>query len=347
VGGLELPNRILMAPMTRSRADETGVVGELTALYYAQRATAGLIISEATNISAMAKGYVRTPGIYTEEQVAAWRTVTQAVHAREGRIFLQIFHTGRVALPDFLPGQAQPVAPSAIRLVGQNYTDEGMKDFVTPRALETEEIAGIVADYRQATAYAFEAGFDGVELHAASGYLPQQFLMTAANRRTDAYGGSLENRARFLLEVLDAMTGVRGAAHIGVKFSPQMPFNGVDEPDADTVYPYLMDALSGRGLAYVHVGRFNATDWHALLRPRYRGLYFAGGGLTRETGESLVASGGADAAVYGSLFVANPDLPARFAQNAPLNAPDPATFYTPGAAGYTDYPTLTDAAGNG
>lgn len=340
-GDLTLPNRIIMAPMTRSRADDsTGVPTDLVPIYYAQRASAGLILSEATNVSAMAKGYIRTPGIYTGAQVEGWKAVTAAVHEKGGRIFLQVFHTGRIAHPYFLPGGALPVAPSPIAAQGETYTDEGMKPLVTPRELETDEIPGIVEEYRQATERAFTAGFDGVELHAASGYLPQQFLASGSNHRTDAYGGSVENRARFTLELLEAMIGVKGASKIGIKLSPQMPFNSVQEDDAEAVYSYLIEALSGKGLAYVHVGKFNATDWHSLLRPLYNGIYFAGAGLTQETGEALVAEGKADAAVYGSLFLANPDLPARFAKNAALNTPDQSTFYAPGPKGYIDYPAL-------
>ena len=340
IGGLELPNRIIMAPMTRSRADEAGLVGELSVEYYAQRASAGLIISEATYVSPMAKGYVRTPGIANEAHIAAWKKVTEAVHARGGKIFMQIFHTGRIALPDFLPHNALPIAPSAFAAPGQNYTDDGMKPFVTPRSLEYDEIAFVIEEFAKATERAFFAGFDGVELHAASGYLVQQFLMSSSNQRTDKYGGFIENRARFLMETLDAMAGVRGAGKIGVKFSPQMPFNGVDEPDAEELYSYLIKGLSARGLAYVHVAKTNAYDWHSLLRPLYIGKYFAESGLTKESATQLIQQGKVDATSFGTLFIANPDLPERFRQNAMLNVPDSATFYTPGAKGYTDYPTL-------
>src|SRR5215207_3495561 len=221
VGEIELDNRIVMAPMTRSRADDRGAQPAFVAEYYRQRASAGLIITEATNVSPMAKGYVRTPGIYTPEQVGGWRPVAEAVHARGGKIFMQIFHTGRIALPDFLPDGAQPVAPSAVRAGGQNYTDEGMKSFVTPRAITREEVAQTVGDFAAAAAHAVEAGFDGVELHAASGYLVQQFLSTNVNQRSDEYGGPVGNRARFLFEVLDAMTEAVGAGRVGVKLSPR------------------------------------------------------------------------------------------------------------------------------
>ena len=344
VGDIKLDNRIVMAPMTRSRADDRGVQPAFVAEYYRQRASAGLIITEATNVSPLAKGYVRTPGVYTPEQVEGWRPVAEAVHARGGKVFMQIFHTGRIALPDFLPGGAQPVAPSAVRAEGQNYTDEGMKAFVTPRELTREEIARTVKDFAAAAANAVAAGFDGVELHAASGYLVQQFLSTNVNLRTDEYGGPVGHRARFLFEVLDALAGAVGAGRVGVKFSPRMPFNDIEEGDAEELYPYILGRLNGRGLAYVHVGDFTGAGWHARLRPVYEGVYFAGAGLTKEAGEELVAGGLADAVVYGTKFISNPDLPRRFKLGAPLNEPDQATFYTPGERGYTDYPTLGQTA---
>lgn len=337
VGNIELDNRIIMAPMTRSRANDEGVQPPYVATYYDQRASAGLIITEATNISPMAKGYVRTPGIYTEAQIESWRPVTQRVHARGGKIFMQIFHTGRIALPDFLPGNAQPVAPSAVRAKGKNYTDAGMKDFVTPRELTREEIAQTVKDFATAARNAIAAGFDGVELHAASGYLVQQFLTTNVNLRTDEYGGSIENRTRFLFEVLDAMTAEIGAHRVGVKFSPQIQFNDIEELDADQVYPYILERLSEKQLAYVHV---TGAGWHAKLRPHYTGVYFANEGFTRESGAELLAQGGADAIVFGVKFLANPDLPLRLRHNLQLNEPDQSTFYTPGERGYIDYPAL-------
>ena len=243
IGNTELKNRIVYAPMTRSRADDAGVQPEIAVEYYSQRASAGLIITEATNVSAMAKGYVRTPGIYTTEQIESWKKVTEAVHAKDGKIFLQIFHTGRIALPDFLPENQQPVAPSAVKAKGQNYTDEGMKDFVEPRELTFEEVKRTVEDFGTAAKNAAEAGFDGVELHAASGYLVQQFLQTNANLRTDEYGGSLENRTRFLFEVLEAMSAAIGAERVGVKFSPAMPFNDIEETDADELYKFIFEKI--------------------------------------------------------------------------------------------------------
>jgi N-ethylmaleimide reductase len=340
IGNTQLNNRIVMGPMTRSRADEEGVQPLYAAVYYGQRASAGLIITEATNISPMARGYVRTPGIYTGAQIESWLRVSEAVHARGGKIFMQLFHTGRIALPDFLPGNAQPVAPSAVRANGKNYTDDGMKDFVTPREITREEIAQTVKDFATAAANAIAAGFDGVELHAASGYLVQQFLTTNVNLRTDEYGGSIENRTRFLFEVLDALTSNVGAERVGVKFSPQIRFNDVEEDDADKVYPYILQRLSEKPLAYVHVTDGPRDGWHAKLRPHYQGLYFAGGGFTPETGAELLERGGADAIVFGTKFLANPDLPERLRRGARLNEPDRSTFYTPGERGYTDYGTL-------
>ncbi|HSQ24199.1 MAG TPA: alkene reductase [Pyrinomonadaceae bacterium] len=344
VGNLELSNRIIMAPMTRSRANDEGIQPPYAAEYYGQRRSAGLIITEATNISPMAKGYVRTPGIYTEAQIESWKLVTDAVHAKGGKIFIQLFHTGRIALPDFLPDHVQPVAPSPVRAKGQNYTDEGMKEFVTPRQLTPEEIERTVRDFASAARNGIAAGFDGVELHSASGYLVQQFLSTNANLRVDEYGGSIANRTRFLFEVLYAMIDAVGSERVGVKFSPRMPFNDIEETDADVLYPYILERLNDRRIAYVHVGDFSGEGWHAKLRPVYKGVLFAGTGFTKESGEALLENGGADAIVYGTKHLANPDLLERFKRNATLNEPDPATFYTPGVHGYTDYPTLGELA---
>ena len=338
VGRMQLDNRIIMAPMTRSRANDEGIQPSYAAEYYRQRASAGLIITEATNISPMAKGYIRTPGIYTDTQIESWRPVAEAVHNRGGRVFMQLFHTGRIALPDFLPNNTEPVAPSAVRAKGQNYTDEGMKEFVVPREITSEEIAQTVRDFGTAARNAITAGFDGVELHSASGYLVQQFLTTNVNLRSDEYGGSIRNRTRFLFEVLDAMAGEVGPQKVGVKFSPQILFNDIEENDADELYPYILERLSEKHLAYIHVS--GGADWHSKLRPHYRGVYFAGAGFTRETGAELLEKAGADAIVFGVKFLANPDLPERFRRGSQLNDPDQPTFYAPGERGYTDYPTL-------
>jgi N-ethylmaleimide reductase len=345
VGRYALANRIVMAPMTRSRADDAGVPGELVPVYYAQRASAGLIVTEGTFPSPMGKGYVRTPGIHSDAQVAAWKKVTEAVHGKGSRIFMQLMHAGRISDPSFLPGNATPVAPSAVQPKGASYTDQGMKPYVTPRALETTEIPVVIEEYADATRRALEAGFDGVELHAASGYLPMQFLSSGSNLRTDRYGGSAEKRARFSVEALQAMAAVAGADRVGIKLSPEMAFNDITDADPVETYTTLVQAIGNMGLAYLHVALFGApTDYHSLLRPLFRGAYLAGGGLTRESAEALLHAGTADAVVFGSLFVANPDLPLRFRLKAPLNQPDSTTFYTPGAKGYIDYPMLEAAA---
>jgi N-ethylmaleimide reductase len=287
---------------------------------------------------------VRTPGIYTDAQIESWRPITNTVHARGGKIFLQVFHTGRIALPDFLPDGVQPVAPSAVRAKGQNYTDDGLKEFVTPRELTREEIAETVRDFARAASNAIAAGSDGVELHSASGYIVQQFLSTNANLRSDEYGGSIENRTSFLFEVLDAMIAAVGAERMGVKFSPRIAFNDIEETDAEELYSYILERLNERGIAYVHINDSAGEGWHEKLRPVYQGVYFANGGFTKESGEALLEQGHADAIAYGTKLLANPDLPDRFRQNAPLNQPDQATFYAPGERGYTDYPTLEGVA---
>lgn len=339
LGDLTLPNRIAMAPMTRSRADDDGVQPDIAATYYGQRAGAGLIISEGISPSAMGKGYVRTPGLHTEAQVAAWRKVTRAVHDKGGRIFAQLMHTGRVAVPDFLPGGGLPVAPSAIRADGQAYTDHGMTPMVTPRALETSEVAGVIAEYRHATQYALDAGFDGVELHAASGYLPEQFLSSKTNQRSDGYGGSIANRASFVIETLAAMASVAGAGRVGIKISPEMNFNDVADATPQETYRHLIEQIAPMNLAYLHVALFGTpTDYHGLLRPLFRGAYLAGGGFTGESAEAALAQGRADAIVFGAAFIANPDLPKRLAEGLSLTEPDKASFYAPGPKGYIDYP---------
>ncbi|SEP75422.1 N-ethylmaleimide reductase [Ectothiorhodospira magna] len=341
-GALDLKNRIVMAPMTRSRADDAGIPGPHVATYYAQRATAGLIISEGVYPCPMGRGYARTPGMFTEEQVDAWLAVTDAVHAAGGRIVMQVMHAGRISHPDLLPDGALPVSASAVRPEGEAFTQEGMKPFVTPRALETHEIPDVIEDFRIATSLAFEAGFDGVELHAASGYLAEQFLCSSTNQRTDQYGGSVENRARFILEVLEAMTSVRSGDYIGIKLAPEMGFNHIHDDNPRETYCHLVEQLGYFRLAYLHVALFgDHGHYHDLLRPRFKGdAYLAGGGLTQETGEALIRSGAADAAVYGTPFIANPDLVERFRRHGPLAEADRSTFYAPGPEGYIDYPPL-------
>lgn len=341
IGRYTIANRMVMAPMTRSRADDEGVPSGLVALYYAQRATAGLIISEGVYPSAMGKGYVRTPGIETTAQISAWKQVTEGVHRRGSRIFMQVMHCGRVSHPSLLPGEALPVAPSPINPEGQAWTPAGQVDFVVPHELTENEIKAVIDDYRQATRRALEAGFDGVELHAASGYLPEQFLSSGSNKWTDNYGGSVENRARFILEVLQAMITEVGADRVGIKISPEMNFNSITDDTPQETYAYLVEQLNALGLAYLHVGLFRAcTDYHALLRPKFAGAYLLGGGLDRDKAEAILAEGRADAAVFGSTFLANPDLPERFKLGAALNQPDRSTFFSPGPKGYTDYPIL-------
>jgi N-ethylmaleimide reductase len=342
VGRYTLANRMVMAPMTRSRADDAGVPSDLVVTYYAQRASAGLIISEGVFPTAMGKGYGRTPGIATDEQVAAWKKVTDAVHARGGRIFMQVMHCGRISHPSMLPNGALPVAPSAIQPKGQVWTATGLQDMVTPHALSVAEIAQVVADYRLATRRALEAGFDGVELHAASGYLPEQFLSSGSNQRDDIYGGSAANRARFVLEVLSAMVAEAGSDRVGIKMSPEMNFNDIVDANPQETYTYLVDQLQEFNLAYVHVALFGAkVDYHALLKPKVKTAYLMGGGLDQTKAEAALVSGTADAAVFGGAFLANPDLPERFRTGAVLNAPDKDTFYAGGEKGYTDYPALT------
>lgn len=345
IGRYIAPNRLIMAPMTRSRAADDGVPGDITLTYYAQRASAGLIISEGVFPSAIGKGYVFTPGIATDSQVAAWKKITEAVHARGGRIFMQLMHSGRISHPTLLDG-ATPVAPSAIKPEGQAWTSAGQVDYVTPRELALSEIPGVIAEFRQATRRALEAGFDGVELHTASGYLPEQFLSSGSNQRQDQYGGSVENRARFVLEVLDAMVAEAGGDRVGIKISPEMNYNSITDAGPQATYTYLVKNLAKYKLAYLHVALFGAkTDYHALLRPLFDGTYLMGSGLNQESAEAAVSAGKADATVFGGAFLANPDLPERFRTGAALNEPDRNTFFAPPTAkGYIDYPTL-DAGG--
>lgn len=347
IGRYTLANRLVMAPMTRSRSDDEGIASELVTEYYAQRAGAGLIITEGVFPSAMGKGYVRTPGIATEAQAAAWKKVTEAVHAKGGRIFMQIMHCGRISHPSMLPNEAQPVAPSAIKPAGQTWTATGLQDFPMPKELSVEEIAGVVNEYRLAARRAIDAGFDGVELHTASGYLPEQFLSSGSNQRQDQYGGSAANRARFVLEVLAAMVAEVGSDRVGIKISPEMNFNDITDANPQETYTYLVEQLKGFNLAYLHVALFGAkVDYHALLRPLFNGAYLMGSGLDQTGAEAVLADGRADATVFGGAFIANPDLPERFRLGAPLNAPDKNTFYSGGAQGYTDYPTLSETGTN-
>ncbi|TAJ09336.1 MAG: alkene reductase [Nitrospirae bacterium] len=351
-GALELNNRIVMAPMTRSRASVTGVPSDLAATYYAQRAEAGLIITEGTQPSANGQGYPRTPGMHSPEQIASWRKVTEAVHARGGRIVLQLMHTGRIAHRLNRTVDGPPVAPSAIRAAGQMYTDAlGLQDHSMPRALATEEIPSVIDEYRQATINAMLAGFDGVELHGANGYLPMQFLASNSNRRTDHYGGTVQNRARLVIETLEAMAdGAGSASRIGLRVSPGNTFNDIQENDPLDLYPYLAKAINPLGLAYLHVQRSGKLpqqeqtfDPIALMRTHFTGPIIATGGFDRESANELLSLGQADMIGFARPFIANPDLVRRFRTAALLAQPDPTTFYTPGPKGYTDYPDSTSS----
>ncbi len=342
LAGHELPNRIVMAPMTRNRAGEGHVPTDLMATYYAQRASAGLIITEATQVSPLSIAYPGTPGIHTPEQTAGWRKVTDAVHAVGGRLWLQLWHVGRIAHPTLMNGQ-QPVAPSAIAAKGEAFTGQGMEPFATPRALTVKEIKEVVGQYAQGATYAKEANFDGVEIHGANGYLIDQFLRDGSNQRTDDYGGSAENRARFLNEVTCAVTSVWGGGKVGVRLSPVNPFNDMSDSDPLATFTQVAQGLNDYGLAYLHVVETvgdAGTPVTAAIRQVFQRPLIVNGGYTRETGDAAIASGAADLVAFGVPFLANPDLPQRLASQAPLNAPDHATFYGGSAKGYTDYPTL-------
>lgn len=343
IDGFDTRNRIVMAPMTRSRAHPGGVPSELAIHYYAQRASAGLIITEGVAPSSVGLGYARTPAIESAEQVSAWKNVVDAVHVKGGRIFMQFMHVGRIGHSANRYTKEPLVAPSAVRAAGQIWTDAlGLQDLDTPRALELSEIPAVIGQYAQATRNALAAGFDGVELHSASGYLPMQFLSSNTNQRTDRYGGSVQNRIRFVIEALEAMIAAAGSAsRVGIKISPAMPFNDIHDADPVETYTTLVKALSPMGLAYLHVLRSaplpNVFD---ILRPLFSGPFAAGGGFDRESGNAALASGAADFIVFGKLFTSNPDLPVRFARGAALVDPDPTTFYSPGPKGYTDFATL-------
>lgn len=346
LGAIDLKNRIVMPPLTRSRADAEGVPSPLAAQYYAERAAgAGLVIAEATQISFAAQGYCRTPGAHTREQMAAWSRVVEAVHDAGGRIVLQIWHCGRVTTRLNRVEGTEAVAPSAVQAPGLMYTDQqGMQPHDVPRALEVAEIAAIVQDFADTAARAVDTGFDGVEVHSANGYLLHQFLSTNVNLRTDQYGGAIENRLRMPLEVIKAVCERIGADRTGVRISPGHTFNGLVESDMAALYAKYIHALDAFGLAYLHVMRPFAnqaeTDPVTMARPLFSGPVIACGGYTGETGAALIASGGADAVAFGKDFIANPDLPARLHSGAALATPDQATFYTPGPAGYVDYPAL-------
>jgi N-ethylmaleimide reductase len=342
IGGMETRNRIIMSPMTRSRALAGGVPSALAIEYYTQRASAGLIITEGTAPSAVGLGYARSPAIESPEQIAAWKKITDAVHAKGGRMFCQFMHVGRIGHDANRYTKEPLVAPSAIKAAGTIWTDtQGMQEHPTPRALETREIPAVIEEFAQATRNALAAGFDGVELHAASGYLPMQFLSSNTNQRTDQYGGSVNNRIRFVVETLEAMIKAAGSADkVGIKIAPGMPFNDIQDADPKETYTTLVKALAPLGLGYLHVLRTVIPETFDMLRPLYKGTFLVCGGFTQETGNAALKSGLADFIVYGKLFTSNPDLPARFAKGAELVPWDTTTFYSPGPKGYTDYASL-------
>ncbi len=347
LGPCLLPHRIFMAPLTRGRADADGTPTEIMAAYYAQRASAGLIVSEATAVARTAVGWHLAPGIFTARHVEAWKPITDAVHGAGGRIFVQLWHTGRVSHPDFLGG-ARPVAPSAVPVAGQTRTPAGKKPFVTPRALEVDELTGIAKDFARAARRAIDAGFDGVEIHAANGYLLDQFIRDGANRRKDDFGGSVEGRWRFPLHVTQAVIDEIGASRTGVRVSPHVSFNSMRDSDPVATFTYGARELDRRGIAYLHVVEgppghpfgSEGPSVHPHIRAVFDRVLILNGGFDAATGDEALASGAADAIAYGVPFIANPDLPARFRTGATLNVPDQEAFYTPGSRGYTDYPFL-------
>ncbi|ASV87884.1 flavin oxidoreductase / NADH oxidase family protein (plasmid) [Ochrobactrum quorumnocens] len=350
LGATTLSNRIVMAPLTRNRAGAGLVPSEHAAQYYAQRASAGLIITEATQVSRQAQGYQDTPGLYTPEQIAGWQKVTDAVHASGGRIFVQLWHVGRVSHVDLLGGEA-PVAPSAIRAGTKTFVNNGFADVSEPRALELNELPGIIDDFRQAASNAIKAGFDGVEVHGANGYLLEQFAKDGANDRTDAYGGSVENRARLLLEVTAAVAQEIGAERTGIRISPVSPANGISCSDPQAQYDYIVDQLEALCIAYIHVvegatggPRDVAPFDYGSLRGRFSKTYIANNGYDVELAASHMADGKADMIAFGRPFIANPDLVERLQSGAPLAEINPATIYGGGAAGYTDYPRYTETS---
>ncbi len=352
IGSLQLPNRVVMAPMTRARADAQGLVGPLHATYYAQRASAGLIVSEAVNVSLQGIGSPLTPGIFNAEQVARWHGVTEAVHQAGGRIFAQLWHAGRVG-HSLVRGGALPVAPSAIRIEGQkHFTSNGPQDYEVPVALSTEEVRNVVVDFRTAAQNAKDAGFDGIELHSAFGYLPNQFLADNANKRTDEYGGSIENRCRFVMEIMAQLVSVWGPSRVGIRLSPNIPYNGMIDSDPEALYGYLIGRLNELPLAYLHLmqalfplDKFPTwpKDALATFGPLYKGIVMTNGGYDRDKAETVIAEGRAQLVSFGNAYVANPDLVGRFAKGAALAEPDRATLYGGGEKGFADYPMMSDA----
>lgn len=348
LGSIELKNRIVMAPLTRNRAGKGLVPSEFAADYYAQRASAGLIITEATQVSPQAQGYQDTPGLYTTAQIDAWRKVTDAVHEKGGKIFVQLWHVGRISHVDLQPNGASPVAPSAIRANTKTFVNNTFTEVSEPRALELNEISTIVSDFRKAAANAITAGFDGVEIHAANGYLLEQFIKDGANQRTDIYGGSIENRARLLLEVVEAIVSEIGAHRTGVRISPVSPANGISCSDPQPQYNYITEQLNQLGIVYLHVvegatggSRDIAPFDYPAIRNRFDQTYLANNGYDLELANAHLESDEADLFAFGKLFISNPDLVERLKHGLPLAELNPATLYGGGAEGYTDYPNYS------
>jgi 2,4-dienoyl-CoA reductase-like NADH-dependent reductase (Old Yellow Enzyme family) len=339
-GAFTLKNRVVLAPLTRCRASAGRVPNDLMREYYVQRASAGLLLSEATSVSAMGVGYPDTPGIWSEEQVARWKRITEAVHAAGGAMLLQLWHVGRISHPDYLGG-ALPLAPSAIAAKGHVSLLRPVRDYVVPRALELNEIPGIVAEYRKGAENAKRAGFDGVEVHGANGYLLDQFLQDSTNKRTDAYGGAIENRARLMFEVVDACIEVWGANRVGLHLAPRGDAQSMGDSNPRATFGYVAQEAGRRKLAFLCTREREGPDAiSAELKKLFGGVLIANEGFTKQTAEAVISSGAADAVAFGKLFIANPDLPERFKLGAPLNTPDPSTFYAQGPKGYTDYPPL-------
>ena len=357
LGALTIPNRIIMAPLTRMRSKQPGnIPWELNATYYKQRASAGLIISEATQVCPEGQGYPATPGIHSKEQVEGWKLVTHAVHQAGGRIFLQLWHVGRISHPSLQPGGVLPVAPSAIKPSGGTFSPEWKQvAFETPRALELPEMAGVVSQFVEGAKNAKEAGFDGVEIHGANGYLLDQFLQDGSNKRTDSYGGSIENRARLLLEVTDAVCNIWESSRVGVRLSPYGTFNDMSDSDPISLFSYVLEQLSARNIAYAHIIQPRSTgagggdkvtegvpNTAEIFRNAYPGTLISAGGFNREEAIETVETSMADAIAFGRLFISNPDLPRRLKENSELNAYNRQTFYGGEEIGYTDYPALSE-----
>jgi N-ethylmaleimide reductase len=347
LGPIKLTNRTVMAPLTRNRAVAGFVPGPLAAEYYGQRASAGLLITEASQISQQGQGYQDTPGIYSKEQVAGWRKVTERVHANGGRIFIQLWHVGRISHVDLQENRQAPVAPSAVPAKGKTFVNGTFADVSAPRALAPEEIPGIIDGFRRSAALAREAGFDGVEIHGANGYLLDQFAKDGANKRTDGYGGGIENRAKLMLEVAKAVAAEAGADRTGIRISPVTPANDISDSAPQPLFDHIVDGLSALKLVYIHViegatggPRDIAPFDYGSLRQRFKGTYIANNGYDLALANKVLNANEADLIAFGKPFLANPDLVERLKRGAPLNAPDKATFYGGGARGYTDYPTL-------